>query len=114
MFLVVYPYVFLILNLHSGRPTRHRAQQGDADHQPHGCCARATPERKTQAPIGPADWTVWAILSSRLRLGEQGQSGMLMGARKSARRLTHLSHQDSCPAAHGSHLTANRVPNSWE
>ncbi|GFS26454.1 hypothetical protein ElyMa_007054600 [Elysia marginata] len=31
-----------------------------------------------------------------------------------ARRLTHLSHQDSCPAAHGSHLTANKVPNSRE
>ncbi|GFS13304.1 hypothetical protein ElyMa_003133800 [Elysia marginata] len=37
---------------------------------------------------------------------------MLMGARQIARRLTHLSHQDSCPAAHGSHLTANKVPNS--
>ncbi|GFR57817.1 hypothetical protein ElyMa_001754600 [Elysia marginata] len=30
---------------------------------------------------------------------------MLMGARQIARRLTHLSHQDSCPAAHGSQLT---------
>ncbi|GFS01545.1 hypothetical protein ElyMa_004584500 [Elysia marginata] len=95
-----------------GRPTRHRAQQGDAHNQPHGCFARATPERKTQAPIRPADWIVWAILSSRLRLGEQGQSVMLMGARPISRRLTHLSHQDSCPSAYGSHLTANKVPNS--
>ncbi|GFR99317.1 hypothetical protein ElyMa_006371000 [Elysia marginata] len=29
-------------------------------------------------------------------------------------RLTHLSHQVSCPAAHGLHLTANKVPNSQE
>ncbi|GFS00685.1 hypothetical protein ElyMa_002820200 [Elysia marginata] len=53
------------------------------------------------------------LLSSRLRLGEQGQSGMLMSARPIS-RITHLSHQDSCPAAHGSHLTANKVPNSRE
>ncbi|GFR82183.1 Gag-pol fusion polyprotein [Elysia marginata] len=39
---------------------------------------------------------------------------MLMGARQIARRLTHLSHQDSCPSAHGSHLTANKVLNSLE
>ncbi|GFS22082.1 hypothetical protein ElyMa_001608600 [Elysia marginata] len=94
------------------RPTRHRAQKGDAYNQLHCCCARATPERKTQAPIGPADWIVWVILSSRLRLGEQDQSGMLMGARPISRRLTHLSHHDSCPAAHGSHLTGNKVLNS--
>ncbi|GFR75462.1 hypothetical protein ElyMa_005777000 [Elysia marginata] len=37
---------------------------------------------------------------------------MLMGARQIFLRLTHLSHQGSCPAAHGSHLTANKVPNS--
>ncbi|GFR90862.1 hypothetical protein ElyMa_006160500 [Elysia marginata] len=73
-----------------------------------------TPERKTQAPIGPAYWTVWAIPSSRLRLGEQDQSGMLMSVRLISCRLTHRSHQDSCPFAHGSHLTANKVPNSRE
>ncbi|GFR66236.1 hypothetical protein ElyMa_001964600 [Elysia marginata] len=39
---------------------------------------------------------------------------MLMGTRRVARRQTHLNHQDSCPAAHGSHLTANKVPNSRE
>ncbi|GFS24957.1 hypothetical protein ElyMa_001676000 [Elysia marginata] len=38
---------------------------------------------------------------------------MLMSARPIS-RITHLSHQDSCPAAHGSHLTANKVPNCRE
>ncbi|GFS02139.1 hypothetical protein ElyMa_002856300 [Elysia marginata] len=37
-----------------------------------------------------------------------------MGARQFARRLTRLSHQNSCPSAHGSHLTANKVPNRRE
>ncbi|GFR82569.1 hypothetical protein ElyMa_000630000 [Elysia marginata] len=37
---------------------------------------------------------------------------MLMSARLFSCRLIHLSHQDSCPSAHGSHLTANKVPNS--
>ncbi|GFS06296.1 hypothetical protein ElyMa_001219900 [Elysia marginata] len=39
---------------------------------------------------------------------------MLMGARPNSRRQTHLNHQDPHPAAHGSHLTANKVPNSRE
>ncbi|GFR88838.1 hypothetical protein ElyMa_000779200 [Elysia marginata] len=39
---------------------------------------------------------------------------MLMSARLFSCRLTHLSYQDSCPSAHGSHLTANKVPNSRE
>ncbi|GFR67806.1 hypothetical protein ElyMa_005592700 [Elysia marginata] len=33
---------------------------------------------------------------------------MLMGARPNSRRQTHLNHQDPHPAAHGSHLTANK------
>ncbi|GFS13993.1 hypothetical protein ElyMa_001412000 [Elysia marginata] len=37
---------------------------------------------------------------------------MLMSARLFSCRLTHLSHRVSCPSAHGSHLTANKVPNS--
>ncbi|GFR92464.1 hypothetical protein ElyMa_000868700 [Elysia marginata] len=39
---------------------------------------------------------------------------MLMGARPNSRRQTHLNHQDPHPASHGSHLTANKVPNSRE
>ncbi|GFR60314.1 hypothetical protein ElyMa_000075800 [Elysia marginata] len=39
---------------------------------------------------------------------------MLMGARPNSRRQTNLNHQDPHPAAHGSHLTANKVPNSRE
>ncbi|GFR94325.1 hypothetical protein ElyMa_000916100 [Elysia marginata] len=37
-----------------------------------------------------------------------------MGARPNSCRQTHLNHQDFHPAAHGSHLTANKVPNSRE
>ncbi|GFR95644.1 hypothetical protein ElyMa_000949600 [Elysia marginata] len=37
-----------------------------------------------------------------------------MGARPKSRRQTHLNHQDHHPASHGSHLTANKVPNSRE
>ncbi|GFR75516.1 hypothetical protein ElyMa_003921900 [Elysia marginata] len=44
----------------------------------------------------------------------RGQSSMLMGARPNSRRQTHLNHQDPHPAFHGSHLTANKVPNSRE
>ncbi|GFR66783.1 hypothetical protein ElyMa_000236100 [Elysia marginata] len=50
----------------------------------------------------------------RLRLKRRGQSGMLMGARPNSCRQTHLNHQNPHPAAHGSHLTANKVPNSRE
>ncbi|GFS04570.1 hypothetical protein ElyMa_001179700 [Elysia marginata] len=39
---------------------------------------------------------------------------MVMGARPNSCRQTHLNHQDPHPAAHGSHLTANKVPNSRE
>ncbi|GFS14398.1 hypothetical protein ElyMa_001422400 [Elysia marginata] len=39
---------------------------------------------------------------------------MLMAARPNSRRQTHLNHQDPHPASHGSHLTANKVPNSRE
>ncbi|GFR87788.1 hypothetical protein ElyMa_006085300 [Elysia marginata] len=49
-FLVVLKLIYPCINhmyLHPGRPTRHRAQQGDAGSQPHGCCTRATPGRKS-------------------------------------------------------------------
>ncbi|GFR83020.1 hypothetical protein ElyMa_005966000 [Elysia marginata] len=39
---------------------------------------------------------------------------MLMGARPNSCRQTHLNHKDPHPASHGSHLTANKVPNSRE
>ncbi|GFR70040.1 hypothetical protein ElyMa_003774500 [Elysia marginata] len=39
---------------------------------------------------------------------------MLMGARPNSRRQTHFNHQDPHPASHGSHLKANKVPNSRE
>ncbi|GFR97556.1 hypothetical protein ElyMa_000995500 [Elysia marginata] len=39
---------------------------------------------------------------------------MLMGARPNSCRQTHLNHQDPHPASNGSHLTANKVPNSRE
>ncbi|GFR74833.1 PiggyBac transposable element-derived protein 3 [Elysia marginata] len=43
-----------------------------------------------------------------------GQSGMLPGARLIACKLARLNHQDPHSNAHGSHLTANKVPNSRE
>ncbi|GFR66932.1 LOW QUALITY PROTEIN: hypothetical protein ElyMa_000240500 [Elysia marginata] len=39
---------------------------------------------------------------------------MLPGARLIACRLARLNHQDPRSNAHGSHLTANKVPNSRE
>ncbi|GFR68178.1 hypothetical protein ElyMa_003725900 [Elysia marginata] len=39
---------------------------------------------------------------------------MLMSARQNSRRQTDFNHQDPHPASHGSHLTANKVPNSRE
>ncbi|GFR99053.1 hypothetical protein ElyMa_002783500 [Elysia marginata] len=45
---------------------------------------------------------------------KQGQSGMLPGARLVACKLARLKHQDPRSNAHGSHLTANKVPNSRE
>ncbi|GFR76880.1 hypothetical protein ElyMa_002224500 [Elysia marginata] len=39
---------------------------------------------------------------------------MLPGARLVACKLARLNHQDPRSNAHGSHLTANKVPNSRE
>ncbi|GFS23284.1 hypothetical protein ElyMa_001636100 [Elysia marginata] len=39
---------------------------------------------------------------------------MLPGARLVACKLSRLNHQDPRSKAHGSHLTANKVPNSRE